>query len=84
MTQTRKQWVRIGFWLIGLGFASPLLLVLVSFLMTFVKASAGLKCDDFTLEWKDLKLGMPVVFWVAGLLCILPVSEWITSWRKKD
>ena len=83
MTKEKKSWLKIGYSLFGFAVVVPIVTRVSDFLLTKANIEAmgckGLTSFKFSFQGSDF--GIFGVFILAGILCILPVNDWILSWR---
>lgn len=77
----RKSSRKIGLWLMAMSVLVPALAQYVNYLTHVPVCNSMIKCG-FVFEFDTVRLSQCGVMFVAGLLLILPISEWLSIWRK--
>ena len=78
----RKEWRRTGFILVALGILQAPLSNTVRGLLRLAHIDNGLKCGDFEIKIGGYEFGLLGILVIAGVLCILPIAEWLTAWKS--
>lgn len=91
MTQNQKSWMKVGFSLLMAAVILTPLNKIVTYYLKIIHINGCNKVvDKSMLNINGTDITLTAVLVAAGLLCILPVSDWlkhladiIRAWRRK-